>query len=1606
MVASPLQQFLRSGGTSSLSGSPLAGLGGPSAGARGIEHWLGMSGVELPPDQEQLQRAQTSYGNRQTEAVAYGQDPEGSAPDGLWSAAVGFLDAPGAAVRGAVSGLAGIDVEGHEVGEGGRLGAAMSRFARGLNPHDRTGVEEGGSQFGVGQWGALQTDGDDPLWQRTLLGAGALAGDIALDPLTYVTLGGAAVGKRAATEMVEASARSFAQRELGSETVEQFAKRSHPERATDFIRQNLGDDAAEQFAARNLARPSTVADDRAWRRTLGENTFAGEAAEAYLGGGSTGLRQWLRRELGDEAGERAFRELPRDVQGGLNIRVPLARTRDEQGFRTPITAGVGGGGRILEGLGLDEVAKGGTRARNRLRATNLGQSVSTKLSGTDGALYGKVVRDMVDGLGDDVGGHSYQMYAAVRRARKQVQAEAHDLQQASVETIAAMNRFVQQASDPDVATKVRDDMFLRPDELRSLRTATARDPETGAIIGTTEGADPQAVQTLTRMSDDERAGVAAAMAGVDYLEDAHRQLLAHGVDVGYIEAYVPIILADESRAVREAGRAVRASGRRGGGIASFDQTKPARQFWLPETAPDGTITSWRRLTPDEINMRQAGREAEGTAVRPGERYVEDPSEIIATYGDAVRKLSGRVQFQNALREHGVLLDGGTDTIRSVVASAVRDAEQAASGSAQAWREALAEVAGEAEGAAPGSRQAMTLEAPDLPDGYTSRIVSGQLIPQVQVRDADGNMVGSIQIVEGDGVLRLQHAHVDEAARGQGVGEAMYAEAADLARRRGVDLELGDVVNPRLRRKLDESGLTPTLAADGTPTYRIPAAALEQAAPQDPATRLRRAFDDMFAEATPEQRDTIWRRVVGDGEPSRVTVPDGPVERRVLEALRRAGWRPDGQEGGRPVYRAPMREADEAAEGLPADAIRQQIDQVLEDQQAFDRAVASLIDAPTEQQLENIDLLMDQLVDFQSRHVDGLKRLRPDGPADPDMGDVWSSKIKAAQERHRQTLEARRAAVTGEERLDEATRLLADQGEMRQIGARQGDAARLGRVARTSGADSDVNLPPELDVTLAPEWLAQTAEKFYKAAGPRSKELDRFVRGVYRPYLNFFKTTATVGRGYGYDARNVMGGLNNNWIAGVPVEAHTDMLKVLRARRSAFKQAERLELDRVVSETGLSRREAREIVDGAALDNRAETLLRESLEGKQTYRGVPLYEVHRGLQDNMVSMSNRLRMGLGDAVEQGQIVEWTRGRAPINLFSDRRPEELNRAQQGVNRFMGLEWFRHKGRVAQSSEQFIRGSAYIEGLHRYGRQDGGESAGLLAKALHFDYDDLSDWERVWMQGFAVPFWTWTRNNVPLQMRALMKNPGLFNRMRMTNDQARVLFGEDDDHDIVPQWMQERLGWRSRFRSPGGDPLVIGVEGSAVDLNQWIKVGRPGEAGRQMARQWTNALSPVIGAPVEAMFGINTFTGAPHNPRGVEMPGWARALQMDRLPGMGWTDDDGSRRTSQAIVDGAESILPPLGLAERLAVGPAAAAVTDDGTGERSAERWLTSVGANMAALPVSTLTPRQEAGELRGRIARLQDRMRWADVPPEQRARVEALLEAGVPPEAVHEAVFGR
>lgn len=179
---------------------------------------------------------------------------------------------------------------------------------------------------------------------------------------------------------------------------------------------------------------------------------------------------------------------------------------------------------------------------------------------------------------------------------------------------------------------------------------------------------------------------------------------------------------------------------------------------------------------------------------------------------------------------------------------------------------------------------------------------------------------------------------------------------------------------------------------------------------------------------------------------------------------------------------------------------------------------------------------------------------------------------------------------------------------------------------------------------------------------------------------------------------------------------------------------------------------------------------------------------------------------------------------------------NPAMKALN---GYGWAMRMG--TRQSDTFTRLAGMIYQL-RQGRSF--DEAAVMVKKFYFDYFELTSFERNVMKRI-IPFYTWMRKNIPLQLEMMIKNPRELARI---SDAMNAAAGEPINWSEQPEYIQEA----------GAFPLG--------NLNHYLSPNLPysdlsrGIPNFETAKNWLSAVNPIIRAPIELTTNTQWFNGRP--------------------------------------------------------------------------------------------------------------------------------------------------
>lgn len=147
---------------------------------------------------------------------------------------------------------------------------------------------------------------------------------------------------------------------------------------------------------------------------------------------------------------------------------------------------------------------------------------------------------------------------------------------------------------------------------------------------------------------------------------------------------------------------------------------------------------------------------------------------------------------------------------------------------------------------------------------------------------------------------------------------------------------------------------------------------------------------------------------------------------------------------------------------------------------------------------------------------------------------------------------------------------------------------------------------------------------------------------------------------------------------------------------------------------------------------------------------------------------------------------------------------------------------------------------------------EDAAARTKQFLFDYDNLSVFEKDVMRR-AIPFYTWTRKNIALQLRELVKQPGKQAAIAKMFETLNTMFGKeqtDEEKQFTPDFIAQGLNILLK-RSNDDRTFLVGF-----DLPLESAIEQVSGLLSNPFKTIMNQMSPYIKAPVEIATGRNIF------------------------------------------------------------------------------------------------------------------------------------------------------
>jgi hypothetical protein len=517
-----------------------------------------------------------------------------------------------------------------------------------------------------------------------------------------------------------------------------------------------------------------------------------------------------------------------------------------------------------------------------------------------------------------------------------------------------------------------------------------------------------------------------------------------------------------------------------------------------------------------------------------------------------------------------------------------------------------------------------------------------------------------------------------------------------------------------------------------------------------------------------------------------------------------------------------------------------------------------------------------------------------------------------------------------------------QGERYRTGLGEGPLYR--QLSDTQGGvtiRSDIQARFEQEGLFVPSALVEPIRRMFRVRD-NPEGLKKFVDDYYIPFYTVQKALMTAQRGPGYVLRNIQGGVWNAWLFDVRAKHFNTSARVNVARIRALAEGNKKAKEKIAA-AGMGDFVLEHEASGFAT-LAFQRILREEFGNTQ---GKKLFEAWETFSNNGLD-------GLTESARTVGTQATTRIGEPSIQLRRLQQEDIGWYENTADWIASRSrWAKLSRGAAAESESYLRFATYLRGVDDFGLEDGGLAASLYVKGSQFDYADLSDFERDVLK-MIVPFYTWSRNNIPLQARAIISEPGKIAKALRINDTFRDIFGEANDREEpLPMHVRAQMGWRIRedlLTGPYGDAVTIGLVAGEplVDVNRLFRFPSGDGRGGVNLAEVANSMNPIFKSGSEILSAMESSTGG-RMPRREESPGWAKPFQQLFTP-------EGQKVTSNAkLLRTIRNNVPPLATAERL--------FPETLGNERTRRRWLTSMASSLFGLPAATLDPFQTAAELR-------------------------------------------
>lgn len=189
--------------------------------------------------------------------------------------------------------------------------------------------------------------------------------------------------------------------------------------------------------------------------------------------------------------------------------------------------------------------------------------------------------------------------------------------------------------------------------------------------------------------------------------------------------------------------------------------------------------------------------------------------------------------------------------------------------------------------------------------------------------------------------------------------------------------------------------------------------------------------------------------------------------------------------------------------------------------------------------------------------------------------------------------------------------------------------------------------------------------------------------------------------------------------------------------------------------------------------------------------------------------------------------------------------LNSFNPASSRFFPVSLGRKVGKTIENEARLVNYITNIERGHSF------EEAAVRTKEFLFDYDNLSRAEKEFARR-AIPFYTFTRKNLELQLKSFLKTPGLFSAQLKPVDvlQNSINSLTEDEKEVLPEWVKEKFNISVGRQ---GDEVKV-LYGLGLPVEDAVRFLVPKDLPKELLSRSTFIPKFFI----ERALGVSSFTG----------------------------------------------------------------------------------------------------------------------------------------------------